>query len=138
MRATYLYGPGDGRVIDVPDPVIHDATDAIVRVVRACVCGTDLHPYHSMAPTPRGSSMGHEFVGVVEDIGGDVHTVKKGDLVIAPFVWSDGTCDTLLPGVLDGRVEPGKVFDREAGLDQIAAAYRAMDSREALKVLVRP
>ncbi|MEU6187867.1 alcohol dehydrogenase catalytic domain-containing protein [Nocardia sp. NPDC047038] len=345
MRATYLYGPGDVRVIDVPDPVIHDATDAIVRVVRACVCGTDLHPYHSMAPTPQGSSMGHEFVGVVEDIGGDVHTVKMRDLVIAPFVWSDGTCDycreglhtscrhggywnaggvgggqaeavrvpfadgtlvpvsveensplipslltlsdvygtgyhavraarvsaettvtvigdgavgllavlsarqldarrvvlmgrhkdrtdlgrefgatdvvaergeegiaavreltggdgthvvieavghmpayqqavgvvrpggvisrvgvpqyknapigfgslfgpnitltggpapvrayidTLLPGVLDGRVEPGKVFDREAGLDQIADAYRAMDSREALKVLVRP
>ncbi|WP_435591349.1 zinc-binding dehydrogenase [Nocardia sp. bgisy118] len=99
MRAAYLYGPGDVRVIDVPDPVIRGSTDAVVRVVRACVCGTDLHPYHSMKPTPHGSSMGHEFVGVVEDTGRDVRTVKKGDLVIAPFVWSDGTCDFCREGL---------------------------------------
>ncbi|MBF6451071.1 zinc-binding dehydrogenase [Nocardia aobensis] len=93
MRATYIYGPGDIRVIDVPDPTIRNSTDAIVRVVRTCVCGTDLHPYHSMKPDPEGSSIGHEFVGIVEDLGSDVHTVKKGELVIAPFVWSDGICD---------------------------------------------
>ncbi|MEV5834516.1 alcohol dehydrogenase catalytic domain-containing protein [Nocardia sp. NPDC052112] len=99
MRATYMYGPGDVRVIDVPDPTIRTPTDALVRVVRACVCGSDLHPYHSMPPTPQGSSMGHEFIGVVEDIGGDVHTVRKGDLVIAPFAWSDGTCDFCREGL---------------------------------------
>jgi threonine dehydrogenase-like Zn-dependent dehydrogenase len=99
MRATFMYGAGDVRVIDVPDPVIHQPTDALVRVVRACVCGSDLHPYHSMKPNPAGASMGHEFVGVVEDIGRDVTSVKKGDLVIAPFAWSDGTCDFCLEGL---------------------------------------
>ncbi|MFE7802715.1 zinc-binding dehydrogenase [Nocardia sp. NPDC057440] len=99
MRATYMYGPGEVRVIHVPDPTIQAATDAIVRVVRACVCGTDLHPYHSMRPTPDGNSMGHEFVGVVEDIGRDVRIVKKGDLVIAPFVFSDGICDFCREGL---------------------------------------
>ncbi|MGY2006311.1 zinc-binding dehydrogenase [Nocardia gipuzkoensis] len=99
MRATYMYGAGDVRVIDVPDPIIQNSTDAVVRVVRSCVCGSDLHPYHNMAATPQGSSMGHEFVGIVEDIGGDVRTVRKGDLVIAPFAWSDGTCDFCREGL---------------------------------------
>ncbi|MFF3567723.1 zinc-dependent alcohol dehydrogenase family protein [Nocardia jiangxiensis] len=99
MRATYMYGPGDVRVIDVPDPIIQNPTDAVVRVVRSCICGSDLHPYHSMPPTPEGSSMGHEFVGIVEDIGSDVHTVRKGDFVIAPFAWSDGTCDFCREGL---------------------------------------
>lgn len=99
MRATYMYGAGDVRVVDVPDPIIKEPTDAIVRVVRACVCGSDLHPYHSMAVNPIGSSMGHEFVGVVEDTGSDVTTVKVGDFVIAPFAWSDGTCDFCREGL---------------------------------------
>ncbi|WP_410787849.1 zinc-binding dehydrogenase [Kribbella sp. C-35] len=99
MRATYMYGAGDVRVVDVSDPIIKEPTDAIVRVVRACVCGSDLHPYHSMAATPDGKSMGHEFVGVVEDIGSSVATVKAGDFVIAPFAWSDGTCDFCREGL---------------------------------------
>ena len=72
MKATYMFGPGDVRVIDAPDPVIKDTTDAVVRVIRACVCGSDLHPYHSMESTPEGVSMGHEFIGVVEEIGSEV------------------------------------------------------------------
>jgi threonine dehydrogenase-like Zn-dependent dehydrogenase len=99
MRATFIYGAGDVRVIDVPDPVIQQPTDALVRVVRSCICGSDLHPYHSRPVTPGGSSIGHEFLGVVEDIGHDVATVKKGDLVIAPFAWSDGTCDFCREGL---------------------------------------
>ena len=99
MRATYLYGAGDVRVVDAPDPIIKEPTDAIVRVVRACVCGSDLHPYHSLAATPDGKSMGHEFVGVVEDTGSDVSTLKAGDFVIAPFAWSDGTCDFCREGL---------------------------------------
>ncbi|HZX07452.1 alcohol dehydrogenase catalytic domain-containing protein, partial [Kribbella sp.] len=93
MRATYMYGAGDVRVIDVPDPVIKQPTDVVVRVVRSCVCGSDLHPYHNLPDTPGGQTMGHEFVGVVEDVGRDVSTLRKGDFVIAPFAWSDGTCD---------------------------------------------
>ncbi|MGZ0153312.1 zinc-binding dehydrogenase [Kribbella sp. WER1] len=93
MRATYMYGAGDVRVVDVPDPAIRQPTDAVVRVVRSCICGSDLHPYHNLPDTPGGKTMGHEFVGVVEDVGRDVGTLRKGDFVIAPFAWSDGTCD---------------------------------------------
>jgi threonine dehydrogenase-like Zn-dependent dehydrogenase len=93
MRATYVYGAGDIRVIDAPDPFIWQPTDAVVRVVRACICGSDLHPYHNMAATTEGNSIGHECIGVVEETGADVTSVSKGDLVIVPFAWSDGTCD---------------------------------------------
>jgi threonine dehydrogenase-like Zn-dependent dehydrogenase len=94
-----MYEAGDVRVIDVPDPVIQQSTDALVRIVNACICGSDLHPYHKLPATPGGTPMGHEFVGVVEDVGGDVSTLRKGDFVIAPFAWSDGTCDFCLEGL---------------------------------------
>jgi threonine dehydrogenase-like Zn-dependent dehydrogenase len=70
-----------------------------VRVVRACICGSDLHPYHSMPASEQGSPMGHEFIGVVEDTGSDVATLQRGDLVIAPFAWSDNTCEFCREGV---------------------------------------
>lgn len=94
-----MYGAGDVRVEDVPDPVMQRPTDAIVRIVRACVCGSDLHPYHNMPASEQGSPMGHEFVGVVEETGKDVATLTKGDFVIAPFAWSDGTCDFCKEGL---------------------------------------
>ncbi|WP_024287327.1 zinc-dependent alcohol dehydrogenase family protein [Cellulomonas sp. KRMCY2] len=99
MRATLMYGAGDVRVEDVPDPVLRRPTDAIVRVLVSCVCGSDLWPYASMAPVEHGSRMGHEFLGVVEDIGADVTTLKRGDVVVAPFVWSDNTCDFCRAGL---------------------------------------
>jgi len=99
MRATYLYGAGDVRVIDVPDPAIQQPTDALVRVVNTCICGSDLHPYHDLPATPDGTSMGHEFIGVVEDVGADVSTLRRGDFVIAPFAWSDGTCEFCREGL---------------------------------------
>ena len=85
MRATFIHGAGDIRVADAPDPVIVHPTDAVVRVVRACVCGSDLHPYHAMPPAPGGRSIGHEFIGVVEAVGSEVRTLTVGDFVIAPF-----------------------------------------------------
>jgi threonine dehydrogenase-like Zn-dependent dehydrogenase len=99
MRATLMYGAGDVRVEDVPDPVLREPTDAIVRVLRSCICGSDLWPYGSMPPSGHGSRMGHEFLGVVEDTGPDVAGLGRGDLVIAPFVWSDGTCDFCRQGL---------------------------------------
>jgi threonine dehydrogenase-like Zn-dependent dehydrogenase len=92
MRATLMYGAGDVRVETVPDARLVERTDALVRVTRAAICGSDLWPYKSMEPTDTGRRMGHEFIGVVEDVGTDVRTMKKGDLVVSPFVWSDGTC----------------------------------------------
>jgi hypothetical protein len=94
-----MYGAGDVRVETVSDPTIHQPTDALVRVTRACICGSDLWPYKKMAPNPIGRRMGHEFIGFVEDVGADVHTVKKGDLVVAPFLWSDGTCEFCREGL---------------------------------------
>ena len=88
-----MYRAGDVRVETVPDPVISEPTDALLRVTRSCICGSDLWPYQSMEPTPGGRRMGHEFIGIVEDVGRSVRTVKKGDLVVAPFAWSDGTCE---------------------------------------------
>ena len=92
MRATVMYRAGDVRVEDVPDARIVEPTDALVRVTRAAICGSDLWPYRNMEPTEGGRRMGHEFIGVVEETGGEVRTVKAGDLVVTPFVWSDGTC----------------------------------------------
>src|SRR5215207_3514228 len=99
MRATVMYGARDVRVETVPDARIVESTDALVRVTRACICGSDLWPYNSMAPTATGNRMGHEFIGIVESIGADVRTVKKGDLVVAPFAWSDGTCEFCRQGL---------------------------------------
>ena len=69
-----------------------ESTDAVVRVTRACICGSDLWPYASMEPSDTGQSMGHEAIGVVEDVGAEVRTVKPGDAVVMPFAFSDGTC----------------------------------------------
>src|SRR3954468_13213257 len=92
MRATLMYEAGDVRIEDVPDPSIDAPTDAIVRVTRACICGSDLWPYASMERSENGQSMGHEAIGVVEDVGSEVSTVKPGDVVVMPFAFSDGTC----------------------------------------------
>jgi threonine dehydrogenase-like Zn-dependent dehydrogenase len=92
MRATVMYGAGDVRVETVPDPRLIEPTDAVVTVTRACICGSDLWPYNQMEHTETGRRMGHEFIGVVDAVGSDVRTVQVGDVVVAPFAWSDGTC----------------------------------------------
>jgi threonine dehydrogenase-like Zn-dependent dehydrogenase len=115
MRATYMYGAGDVRVIDVPEPTIRNPTDALVRVVRTCVCGSDLHPYHSMPADPAGVPMGHEFIGIVEDTGTQVSTLSKGDFVIAPFAWSCGTCEFCRAGLQTSCVRGG--FWAAGGID---------------------
>lgn len=99
MRATVMYGAGDVRVENVPDPVVKEPTDAIVRVTRACICGSDLWPYQSMPHKDGGRRMGHEFIGIVEDVGADVAGLERGDLVVAPFVWADNTCDFCQEGL---------------------------------------
>ncbi|GAB2554308.1 hypothetical protein GCM10027269_03990 [Kribbella endophytica] len=228
MKATYLYGAGDVRVVDVPDPIVKEPTDAVVRVVRACVCGSDLHPYHSMPAATDGRSMGHEFVGVVEAVrvpladgtlvavpveessplipalltlsdvygtgyhaaikaGVTARTTRHGDRrrrrrharcagggrpaydqaigvvraggvisrvgvpqyddapvgfpsLFGPNITLTGGpaparayIETLLPDVLSGKVDPGKVFDQEVALDKVAEGYQAMNDRTALR-----
>lgn len=99
MRAAVMYGAGDVRVEDRPDPKIADPSDAVVRVVASCVCGSDLWPYASMPAADTGRPMGHEFLGVIEETGADVTAVAPGDLVVAPFTYSDNTCDYCVRGL---------------------------------------
>jgi threonine dehydrogenase-like Zn-dependent dehydrogenase len=115
MRATYLFGAGDVRVIDAPDPTIEQPTDAVVRVTRACVCGSDLHPFHSAPAFAHGASIGHEFVGVVEEVGSEVSTLRTGDFVIAPFAVSCGRCEFCLAGLQTSCVVGGFWNDPRLG-----------------------
>ncbi len=92
MRGTVMYAAGDVRIENVPDPTIQEPTDAVIRVTRACICGSDLWPYKTLQPSDGARVMGHEAIGVVEEIGRDVRTVEVGDVVVMPFAFSDGTC----------------------------------------------
>ena len=93
MRATIMYKAGDVRIENVPDATITEPTDAVIRVSRACICGSDLWPYKDLEPTPGGRPMGHEAIGVVDSVGTQVRQFKRGDLVVMPFAFSDGSCD---------------------------------------------
>ena len=107
MRATIMYRAGDVRVENVPDATIVNPTDALVRVTRACICGSDLWPYKDLAPTEKGRPMGHEAIGVVEAVGADVRKVKKGDFVVMPFAFSDGECAFCHEGLQTSCVHGG-------------------------------
>jgi threonine dehydrogenase-like Zn-dependent dehydrogenase len=108
MRATLMYGAGDVRVEDVADARLIDSTDALVQVTRAAICGSDLWPYKSMPHDDAGRRMGHEFIGVVEAIGSDVETIKVGDVVVSPFLWSDGSCAFCREGLQSSCLHGGR------------------------------
>ncbi|GAA1827884.1 zinc-dependent alcohol dehydrogenase family protein [Agromyces salentinus] len=99
MLATVIHAARDIRVETVPDPELSTGGDAIVRVVAACVCGSDLWPYRGVTPTEEPHRIGHEFVGVVEAVGDDVSLIEVGDFVIAPFYVCDNTCVNCRNGV---------------------------------------
>jgi len=108
MRATVMYAAGDVRIENVPDARIVEPTDALVRVRRAAICGSDLWPYKSMEHSETGRRMGHELVGVIEDVGADVKKFKAGDLVVSPFLISDGTCVFCRRGLHSSCVNGGR------------------------------
>jgi threonine dehydrogenase-like Zn-dependent dehydrogenase len=99
MRATTIHAPFDVRLSDVPDPVISKPTDAVVKIVAGCICGSDLWPYRGENKITPGSRIGHEYVGIVQEVGKEVRTVRPGDFVVTPFVASDGTCPNCLAGL---------------------------------------
>lgn len=134
MKATFMFGVGDVRVETVPDPKITAPTDAIVRTVRACVCGSDLHPYHSMPADNEGTPMGHELIGVVEEIGSAVTTLRKGDFVIAPFAYSDNTCVFCQEGVHTSCLHGGFYGSREIG--GLQAEYARIPQADGSLVVV--
>lgn len=106
MKAAIFTGPGAIEPGERPDPVIHDPGDAVVRVVRGCVCGSDLWYYRGINPHAPGS-IGHEFIGVVETAGDHVENLTPGDVVIAPFTYSDGTCPACQHGFQSNCVRGG-------------------------------
>ena len=107
MRAALIHGPGDVRLEDRPDPTIQSLGDAVVRVVRTCVCGSDLWPYRGIQKTTEPHPIGHEFIGVVEATGAEVSTVQVGDFVIAPFTDNGGTCVHCRNGITTSCVNFG-------------------------------
>ncbi len=112
-----MHGAGDVRIENVPDPSIIKPTDAVVKVTRACICGSDLWPYKSMEPADAGRVMGHEAIGIVDSIGSEVRAVKVGDLVVMPFAWSDGTCEFCRRGLQTSCLHGGFF-----GTEEIAGA----------------
>ena len=106
MRAAVFAGPRSIEVADRPDPVVAAPTDAVVRVVLACVCGSDLWYYRGESPHAPGP-IGHEFVGVVDQVGTEVHGIVEGDLIVAPFKYNDGTCANCLAGWTSSCVAGG-------------------------------
>ncbi|MBO0878850.1 MAG: zinc-binding dehydrogenase [Mycobacterium sp.] len=99
MKAVLLNAPGDLAIGDIPDAGVRDSTDAVVRVIVAGICGTDIRAYSGRPGPVPGPACGHEFVGVVEDVGDDVVTVRRGEVVVAPFMFSDGVCVQCIRGV---------------------------------------
>jgi threonine dehydrogenase-like Zn-dependent dehydrogenase len=98
MRGAVLHAPGDIRVEDRPDPTIEQPTDAIIRLAATCVCGSDLWPYRGIEAVNGPAPMGHEYVGVVEEVGSDVRNVKPGQFVVGSFFASDNTCEICRAG----------------------------------------
>lgn len=121
MLATVMYRAGDVRVERVLDATLKDSTDALIRVTRACICGSDLWPYKDMAPTAGGRPMGHEAIGVVEAVGRDVRRIKVGDVVVMPFAYSDGSCDFCHEGLQTACVRGGFFGTGEVGGAQAEA-----------------
>jgi threonine dehydrogenase-like Zn-dependent dehydrogenase len=115
MRATVMHKAHDVRIENIPDAVIQDPKDALIRISRACICGSDLWPYNG-GPNIQGQRMGHEAIGVVLDVGSDVRTVKRGQVVIMPFADSDGTCLFCEEGLHTACVHVG-FFGNGTGLD---------------------
>jgi threonine dehydrogenase-like Zn-dependent dehydrogenase len=108
MRATVLHQRREIRLENLPDPRILAPTDAIIRVVVACICGSDLWPYRGYDPIPEGGRRpGHEAIGVVEEVGKEVQRIRKGDLVLMPFAYSDGTCEFCQKGLTTNCVQGG-------------------------------
>jgi threonine dehydrogenase-like Zn-dependent dehydrogenase len=114
MQATMLYGPYDVRFEERPDPTIIEPTDAIIKIAAACVCGSDLWPYRGLEPVTQPRPMGHEYCGIVEEVGSEVKNIKPGQFVIGSFFASDNTCPICRAGYQSGCVHRESVTGAQA------------------------
>jgi threonine dehydrogenase-like Zn-dependent dehydrogenase len=114
MRATIIHGPGDVRVEERAKPTIQEPTDAIIKLVAACVCGSDLWSYRGIASVDGPTPMGHEYVGVVEEVGSGVTDVEPGQFVVGSFFASDNTCEICQSGYQSGCINREAVVGAQA------------------------
>jgi threonine dehydrogenase-like Zn-dependent dehydrogenase len=126
MRVTTIHAPGDIRLEERPDPVIEAPTDAIVRVVAACICGSDLWPYRGADEVAAGSPIGHEAVGIVEELGTEVDGFRRGDFVVIPFCHSDNTCPVCRKGMHSACLNFGMTTGGQGELVRVTQAAGSM------------
>src|ERR671921_769631 len=124
MRATVMYSAGDVRIEDVPDPSIVEPTDAVIRLPVTCVCGSDLWPYRGTDPVPQPTPMGHEYVGIVEEVGSKVRLIEPGQFVVGSFFASDNTCEICRAGYQSSCIhrQPGAPTGSQAQYARIPLA----------------
>ncbi|HET8594911.1 MAG TPA: zinc-dependent alcohol dehydrogenase family protein [Intrasporangium sp.] len=130
MRATTIYAPRDVRVEDVPDPRIEQPTDAIVRVTAGCICGSDLWRYRGENDITPGDTIGHEAIGVVQEVGSAVQRVQVGDFVIVPFCHCDNTCPNCEAGVQSACVNGGTTVTGQGELVRVNQADGSLVSTD--------
>jgi threonine dehydrogenase-like Zn-dependent dehydrogenase len=130
MRATTIHAAGDIRIEEVPDPVIEQPTDAVVRVIRGCICGSDLWPYRGQDERAPGSTIGHECIGVVEEVGAEVSRFRPGDFVVVPFDHCDNTCVHCRAGVHSACVNLGMTFSGQAEYARVTQADGSLVATE--------
>ena len=131
MRGTVLYGPRDIRFEDREAPKIAEPTDAIIRITLTCVCGSDLWPYRGLQPITGPTPMGHEYCGIVEEVGSAVRSIKPGRFVIGSFAASDNTCPHCQSGYQSSCVSREWMLRAQAPVlrSEPARIIRALDSR---------
>src|SRR5438309_5948864 len=122
MRGTMLYGPRDIRSEDRPEPTIIQPTDAILRLSATCICGSDLWPYRGIAEVKEPTAMGHEYCGIVEEVGRDVKNVKRGQFVVGSFATSDNTCVICRDGYQSSCVQREFMSGAQASLLRVPLA----------------
>jgi len=124
MRSAVMYAPGDVRVVERDAPTIIEPTDAILRVTASCICGSDLWPWRGADAVTRPTPMGHEYVGVVEEVGSAVRDIKVGDFVVGSFFASDNTCEICLAGYQSHCVhrQPGAATGAQSELLRVPLA----------------
>src|SRR5919202_321802 len=124
MRGTVLYGPRDVRFEERPDPTIIEPTDAVIRLPVTCVCGSDLWPYRDLEPIDGPTPMGHEYVGIVEEVGSQVRLIEPGQFVVGSFFASDNTCEICRAGYQSSCIhrQPGAPTGAQAQYARIPLA----------------
>ncbi|MDQ6525977.1 zinc-dependent alcohol dehydrogenase family protein [Nocardioides sp. LHD-245] len=131
MHATTIHAAGDIRFEEVPDPQLKRPTDAIVKVTAGCICGSDLWPYRGENRIRPGATIGHECVGVVEEVGSEVRDIRAGDFVVVPFCHCDNTCAHCRAGVHSACVNLGGTTSGQAEYARVGQADGSLVRTEA-------